>query len=949
MKFIALQSEYSFQEVFYHLEDLVKDAANRGDGVVGVADTSNTFAHVKLEKLCDKHGVRPIFGARLAAMKAIERARSLRGSFSEQVNATLLARNPEGLKEIYSTVRKAYDRYYYMPRVLYDDIIELSENVIVIIDRIPSDSKIVPARADYYSISDKVQLPYFKDHKKLVFLPAIRYPRQEDADVYQAFAYAKGMDDRTYPLYIRSEQEYLADGIPAIAIENTEIIADSIEHIKLEKSENVRFKGNVDIRRECYRGAIKKGVDLDDPVYKARFEKELSLIEEKGFVDYFLVVSDMIRYAKNKMFVGPSRGSSAGSLVCYLLDITEIDPIEYNLIFERFIDTHRIDPPDIDTDFADHKRELVIKYLRNKYGEDNVAAIGTIATMKPKSAIGEFAKALMIPEYETNDVKDAIITRSGGDARANMCILDTLEGTDAGKKFIQKYPQMKIVAGIEGHARHYGKHAAGIIVSNNPLVNYCGVETRNDIIMMDKKDAEYLNILKIDALGLRTLSILEDTAELAGFDWRDFYTLNLDDPKVFDIFNQGRLSGIFQFEGKALSILTKQMGVNSFNDICAITSLARPGALNSGGAARYVKYHLGEDTPHYFDEDHKRITEETYGTVVYQEQMMMIAKELANMTWEDVADLRKAASKSLGDEFFGKYREKFIKGAMENKGYTEEQAAAIWKDISSSGSWSFNKSHAVSYGLISYWTAWAKAYYPLEFAAANLNHAKDDDHAVKILRDFVVNDGIEYVSIDPDHSIEKWSIKDGKLIGSLTGIKGIGLKKAQQIIKIRREGGKYPPAMAKMLLNPETPFDILFPAYHYFKKFYDDPVSYGLKKVHKIVECQEPREYVVIGKVVERDLRDRNDYQSVAKRGYEVEENQFYLNIYIEDDTDNIKTMIPPFKMDELKGHHLAEVLVPDKTWVLVKGTIRDNWRSLSIIAIAILDPESGGIKEVYK
>ena len=413
----------------------------------------------------------------------------------------------------------------------------------------------------------------------------------------------------------------------------------------------------------------------------------------------------------------------------------------------------------------------------------------------------------------------------------------------------------------------------------------------------------------------------------------------LDDEATFNIFNEGRLYGIFQFEGKALGIVTSQMGVESFDDICAITSLGRPGALNSGQTGEFIKRRTGKESPTYYGDIHKRFTESTYGNVIYQEQTMYMLREVGNLSWLDTNTLRAAMSKSLGDEFFARYKDKFLKGADE-LGHDPEHAKAIWHSVASMGSYGFNKSHAVAYSMISYWTAYCKAHYPLEFAAANLNNAKDDETAVKILRDFVVNDGIDYTPIDPDVSDINWTIHDGKLLGGLTNLPGIGIKKAQEIRKKRNEGIPMTPAIARKLMDPETPFDILFPTQHYFGKFYDNPREYGLAEAPTLIkDIHEPGEYLLIGCVQERDLRDRNDVQSVIKRGGEkVEENQFYLNLYIEDDTDSIKCMIPPFKFDEMNGNTISENSIPGETWYLIKGTVRDQWRSISIEAIQCIN-----------
>lgn len=929
---LALRSEFSFRKTFQHINDVVKDDVE----AVGIADYNNTFSHAFLEKACKKKGVKPIYGVRLMVVEDVNaRPKGQQGNFGPWY--VFIAKNVDGLQELYRLVKKAYDQFHFRPQIGLIDLFRTSDNIIVI-----ATDFVTSERVDYIGLNHSTTIRAMDTDLPRVFINDNAYPTTDMRKVYELFAgsskrgegYIHNFDQHTYSDHIMDVDEFMAWFDDQSAIDNTKAIADQCD-VVLPKADMVRYKGVRTIEGWCKLGAKQRNIDLNDPEYKARYERELDLIREKDYGDYFLNVAEMIDNAKKNMLVGPARGSSAGSLVCYLMGITEVDPIPFNLLFERFIDINRLDLPDIDVDFPDKKRDKVIKNLVKVHGSDNVAHIATISTFKPKAAIGEFALGLGVPKFDTEAVKGAIIERSGGDARAAMCIQDTLESTDIGRDFIDRYPAMKLTSHIEGHASHTGTHAAGIIVCNDPLTNYAGVNTRDGAIMMEKKCAEYLDLLKIDVLGLRTLTVLEDTARLAGFSFRDFYDLPLDDPDTFKVFNEMRLQGVFQFEGQALQFITRQIGVHEFNDIVAITSLARPGAMNSGGTARYVKYKLGQEDPIYRNDIHKSITEESMGIVIYQEQMMRMAKEIGNMSWEDVSTLRKAASKSLGDEFFSKFKDKFIKGATKENGFTLEDSEALWHDISATGSWTFNKSHAVSYGLVSYWTAWCKAHYPLEFAAANLNNAKSDDSAIRLLRDMVENEGLEYVAIDPDVSDVDWSIQDGVLYGGLTSIDGIGPAKAREIVKKRKIGG-FTPAIVKKLLDPITPFQDIFPCRTRYGMLYENPWDYGLTDGPKhIVDVLEKGEYIIIGRLMSIDLRDRNDYQSVVKRGGEkVDKYPFYLKMFLEDDTDSIMCMIPPHKFDEMEGKYIAENSKVGETWYMVKGTIQSDWRMLTLHTI---------------
>jgi DNA polymerase III alpha subunit len=338
---------------------------------------------------------------------------------------------------------------------------------------------------------------------------------------------------------------------PQEAIDNTYKIAE-LCNAALPVAKMVSFKSDKSLRQLCEDGAPYRNLDLDDEVYAARLKRELDTIASKQFEDYFFVIADMIAYAKRHMMVGPARGSSAGSLVCYLTGITDVDPIKHNLLFERFIDISRADLPDIDIDFQDDRREMVFEYLREKYGAEKVAHLGTVSRYKAKSTIAEVAKSLGVPAWAVNDLKGAIIERSGGDPRSNLCILDTLNDLDVGKKVLAKFPQMRVAAELENHARHSGVHAAGILVTEEPVSSYCSVSAANGAAQINKKDAEDLNLLKIDALGLRTLSVLQDALEQVGWSRDQLLNYQLEDEAAFAVLNEERYAGIFQFEGHAL-------------------------------------------------------------------------------------------------------------------------------------------------------------------------------------------------------------------------------------------------------------------------------------------------------------------------------------------------------------------------------------------------------------
>lgn len=932
---IALRTEYSFRQTYGKIEDVVATAQTK---FIGVADINNTFAHVLLEKECKKKGIKPIFGVRLEVLG--DDKLKVRGASGPIY--TFIARNIDGLFEINKLTTQAWENFYYKPMIFWSDLQDLSKDVIVISDYVED----AGLRLDYVSLSPSTP-KFMLDHPSYFRAPKVYinnnfFISPDDRKIYQLMAGAtKRGDEYHYKFdtkrafqHILTSDEFYRIYKNEEAIENTYVIAEQCE-VVLPKAKMVKYKGSKNIITECKINARKKKIDIiNEGEYKDRFDREIDLIIKKEYTDYFMIVSDMIQKAKKTMLVGPSRGSSAGSLVCYLLGITEIDPIKFGLIFERFIDINRHDLPDIDIDFPDDGRESVIKDTFKTYGKENVCHISNINKFAAKSALDEVGIALRIPRYEMDILKDSIVDRSGGDARAKMAVSDTLMTTDVGKDMLYKYPSLRYAEKVQNHATHAGKHAAGIIVCNDDLCKYGGINSREGSIMMDKKGAEYLNLLKIDALGLRTLSILQECAKLIGMDYKEYYNLPLDNPKAYTIFHKMRLNGIFQFEGGAMRMLCESMGVEEFNDIVVITALARPGPLHSGGANSFVERRTGRQETVYISDNPLFVenTKETYGVIVYQEQLMSICRELGKMSWPDVSAIRQAASKTLGKEYFDKYRSKFMEGALEN-GLLEKEATDVWENMMTFGSWGMNKSHTVSYGYISYWCAYMKANFPLEFTVANLRHSKSEDATLKILRDAFENEGIEYIPVDPDESELDWSVKDGKLVGGLININGVGEKKALEIIQCREGKKKWTPSIVRSLMDPKTPYDVLYPCKHLWGDVYENPREYGLAFPPSLInDVKNPGTYVVIGKIKKKDLRDLNEYNELMKRGgkrYETDNKS--LKLMIEDDTGQIHCSISRKSFDKLNGQTLSETLVEDESWVILRGKLSEGWRVLMI------------------
>lgn len=925
---LLLRTEYNFLKVYGQISKIMAVLQGHGASAAGIAD-ENTFGHIQWAGYRTE-SFKPLLGVTLIVQP------ELKNDAETSHRMAFIARNNAGLEELYQFSTKAAEQMYYGPRLNFAQVAAISENVTVFNGGITDLELLRAIQHHLYidinpssTLAIKTKLKLAEQlHRPVVATSDNRYPRREDRAVFELLGGRLALT----PQYILTEREmrHHLSILPDSAFSVSGQIAAECT-VTLPKAENIRAAGNLE--QLCRAGIAQRELPWDE-VYEARLQHELKMIGEKRFADYFLVISDMVRHAKTTMLVGPARGSAAGSLVCYLLRITEVDPLKHNLLFERFIDVTRADLPDIDLDFPDQQRESVIQYLRDKYGAARIAHIGTIARYQPKSILVDVGKKLKIPAYEMNTVKKSIIERSGGDSRAGFCLLDTFNTLDVGKALLAKYPALSIAAELEEHARHSGVHAAGIIVCNDVVAKYCTI-SREGVAQIDKQDAEKINLLKIDILGLRILTVLEDALEIGQLNV-DLYSLPLDDPATINIIASRKYAGIFQFEGKVLQSIANQLGCESFNDIAALTALARPGPLNSGGTSSFIKRRHGKE-PITYDAT-KKHTEFTYGIVVYQEQVMSIGRDIGQLDWEDISQLRKAMSKSLGKEFFNRYWDKFKIGANKN-GIAENKAREIWDTICTHGSWSFNLSHAVSYALLSYWCAWLKAHYPLVFAAACLRNERDDDKAIALLRE-LVEEGFNYVPFDATHSDLNWTVQDNKLYGGFLGLKGIGTTKAQELITARA-AGTLTVKQQELLAAPEVLWADIFPTRSKWGHLYTEPEKHNINgPIHHIRDIEDaPGEYVIIGRLINKNLRDMNETVLVARRNGKILRNNLNaLFLQLEDDTSSINAMIGRFQYDRM-GKEILETGELGSWW-LVRGVLNPGW-PLFITKIKRLDEPS--------
>lgn len=542
-----------------------------------------------------------------------------------------------------------------------------------------------------------------------------------------------------YNLFIQTLDEISEDfrkaGIQRTDIySNTLEIADKVEEYDFYKGLDLLPvpKRNADekLKELAYEGLKAKGLDQDIN-YIERVEEELKIIKDKKFASYFLVIADMINWAKtNSIMVGPGRGSAAGSLVCYSLGITDVDPIKYDLLFFRFINPERNDFPDIDTDFEDRRRKEVKNYLKKKF--KHVASISTYTYFKDKGVVRDAARVFMVPLSDVNRALKSVDTFE-----------DYLESPNT-KEFRMKYPEVTWLAErLRGKIRSVGVHAAGVVVAKDDIRNYAPIESREDaqdkvsgripVVAYDMDTVADIGLIKLDALGLKTLSVISDT--LSSIKERHNKEINLssiplDDPEIYKSLSDGYTMGVFQAEATPYTNLLIRMQVSTFEDLAASNALVRPGAMDTVGLS-YIKRKHGQEAVKYIHPIMRPFTENTYGVIIYQEQVMQACVYLGGMTWSEADKVRKVIGKKQDAKELSPFKDKFIQGATQH--ISRDEAEHLWKTFEAHAGYSFNRSHAVAYSMLSYYTAWLKHHFPLEFLFSILKNENDKDARTEYL------------------------------------------------------------------------------------------------------------------------------------------------------------------------------------------------------------------------
>lgn len=928
---LRVRTEHSFRSAYGPLAIVAERLKAIGAPAAGIVD-GGTWGHVKWSAALSKHAIRSLFGAEFSLPSGDMRP-----------TAWALASDTKAFYRLMTEIRRDESDAYRIKTALA----AASGGAVRFAGAALDD----PATFDYVDVNpgspllQRRALALSKKTKRpLVLTSDNTYPDLIHRDRFMAIV---GRSKLT-PQHILSDDEmraafgFLDDKAYKKAVKNTR---DAFERCAttLPTAPMISFEGDLHAlawsgkERRLLEGRIGEWT----PEYDARLRRELDVIDAKGFHSYFLVVSDLIAWAKERMLVGPGRGSSAGSLLCFLIGITEVDPIPHGLLFERFIDLTRKDLPDIDIDFNDKKRELIFEYLELKYGKSCVARLGNVSTLQPRSVIAEVAKRLGIAPAATYTLADSVTTHSSGSSLYGKGVHQALYESDAGKRFLAAYPEAAVMGDVEGHAWHTSVHAAGVIVSNVPVSDYATVMP-DGVAQITKPDAEALNLLKIDALGLRTLGVLE-SANVVTND--QLYRLKLDDQAVFDVINKKRYCGVFQFEGSAMRSVAGSVEITEFKEIDHITALARPGPLGGGAANKYIERHAGRAE---IETTHPRMTtmlEETFGVVLYQEQVMRIVREIGKFSWEETTTIRKAMSGRKGKEYFDKLQDRFVEGAAQD-GIAKAQADSIWYEICNFGAWGMNKSHTCAYAYISYWCAHVKKHFPLEFAAACLR-GEDEEGTLGMLRELAA-EGIPYKAFDRERSLQDWAVINGELIGGFKNLVGFGPAKSAVAVAQRAAG--WTKKLAAAIDSAAVLYTDLAPLRTKYRAIFDDPErNAGCQSGSKILTAaqfpEKGGDVLFICSVTSKKPRDYNEAVLIAKRISQGKRSHYtgptkFADFQVTDDSGVPYILrVDRYEFSPL-GERMLDLISPGNDHLLVRGRKLPGFPMVKVERVKCLNRE---------
>jgi DNA polymerase-3 subunit alpha len=834
---LHVHTEYSTLDGFGKPEDYAKRAKALGHKYLACTDHGNIDGLIKFQKACEAVDIIPIHGCEVYLTPEVNKER-------KNGHCLLLIKNSRGFRNLCKMLSFAnMEGFYYKPRITYQMLIDNCKGLVVstaclqsfiymecgeilwqsLNDIIGDDLyfEIMPLQGKQFVKHNKniVRLAK-KFNKKIIATNDCHYINRDEWKAQEVLlaiqSKAKWKDENRFKfstkgLYLRSASEmkkYLMAGPYKYSnswLTNTIEIAEKCSKfrikprpVRLPAFENLKpeFEAKA-LRHLCYVGFKRLfGNDLrKNPKYYKRFLEEFRLINKKKFIRYFLIVKELVEWCKdNEIMVGPGRGSVGGSLIAYLLGITTIDPLKFGLIFSRFIAEDRIDYPDIDIDFEPEKRDLIRQHLEDQYGEGNIAAVSTFNRMKSRAVVRDVSRVFDIDIAEVNQVTKLI------DPQAEDGIQQAIDEHDEARDFADSYPQViKLAKKLEGQIRAKSQHAAGLIVSRQRLdkSNRCNLIERDGttLINWEMTDAEFVGLMKLDILAINLISILAETKRLVKENKNiviEFEKIPLDDNKVLKEIGKGNNVGLFQLNAWATNNVIKEIGAENFMQIPIATALSRPGPANSGMTDEFIKRKRSKrwDRKHEIFED---ICKDTYGVIVYQEQVMNVIHKIAGLPYSTADKIRKVIGKKRDAKEFAPYKKQFIKGCLQQGYFDRDEANDFWVMLQEHASYSFNLAHSVAYGMLGYWTGYLKFYYPTEFICASLTYGAKEKKAEMVEESYRL--GLTLVPpriIGGYTKANQWIAKNKNLYIPFTEVKGIGEKRAQEAIKLSTDKRRLP-------------------------------------------------------------------------------------------------------------------------------------------------------------
>ena len=847
---LHVHTEYSLLDGFTTIDRVMGRVKDQGMKSIAITDHGSMFGVVDFYKAAKKNNIKPIIGCEVytATRSMTDKDPHLD---KNQGHLVLLAENMEGYQNLIKLVSHSYIYgFYYRPRVDYEELAKYSEGIIALSACIAGDIQQHILQGNYKKAKEialKLDKIYgrgnfyleLQDHGMkeqreinyqllnlsketgipLVATNDVHYIDKDDAkahDILLCIQTGKILEDENrmkFPndeFYLKSPEE-MEKLFPYAkeALKNTVKIAErcnvefDFNSIHLpEYTPPEGLKVSEYLKKLCYKGLEKRYKNIDEKL-KGRLEYELNTIEKMGYCEYFLIVWDFIQYAKNNGIpVGPGRGSAAGSIVAYTLGITDVDPIEYNLIFERFLNPERISMPDIDIDFCYERREEVINYVKEKYGEEKVAQIITFGTMAARGAIRDVGRVMNLPYNVVDRIAKTIPFALG------ITIDKALEISPEFKRYYDEDSDARelidMAKKLEGIPRHASTHAAGVVISKKALEEHIPLYMHDDNIttQFPMGTLEELGLLKMDFLGLRTLTVIENTKKIIKAVHNidiDFTNSKYDDKKVYDLISRGDTLGVFQLESSGMIQFMKELKPSNIEDIIAGISLFRPGPMDS--IPKYIAYKNNPSKIEYLHKKLKPILEVTYGCLVYQEQVMQIVRDLAGYSYGRSDLVRRAMSKkemSVMEEerqyfIYGKKNENGeieIPGCIRN-GVPEDIAYKIYDDMIDFANYAFNKSHAASYAVLGYETAYLKAHYPVEFMAALMTSVMDNTTKIAQYIHDCKKRNIKILPPDVNKSFASFTVEDNKIRFGLAAVKNVGVNMIEAMVKARETKGEF--------------------------------------------------------------------------------------------------------------------------------------------------------------